>query len=95
MFYVPNAFTPNGDGLNDVFYPIITEGLDVLDYQLRIFNRWGELIFVSSEYQLGWDGTYKGAICQDGIYTWNIEIKSFKDAEKKQHMGQVILFSGR
>src|ERR1041384_3504677 len=51
--YVPNAFTPNGDGLNDVFLPV-TRG--VKKYSLELFNRWGERIFFSREPMIGWDG---------------------------------------
>lgn len=52
-YYVPNAFTPNGDGVNDVFY---VRGYNISDFELFIFNRWGELIFVSNDINLGWNG---------------------------------------
>lgn len=52
--YVPNSFTPNGDGLNDVFKP---KGIGVDEYELQIFNRWGQLVFESNNIEIGWDGT--------------------------------------
>ena len=64
----PNAFTPNGDGLNDVFrlrYPGLVYG-----YQLQIFNRWGQLLFHSSDPFGGWDGTLSGTPQPTGTYIW-------------------------
>jgi gliding motility-associated-like protein len=78
---VPNAFTPNpngssGDGIydpashdNDIFHPNIS-GLQT--YELDIFDRWGELIFVSKDIRVGWDGYYKGKLCEQSIYVWKI-----------------------
>ena len=70
--YVPNAFTPNGDGVNDVFQP---KGFGITIYSLKIFNRWGELVFETNNFEDGWDGKFKGRgddILQDGSYTWMI-----------------------
>lgn len=70
--YVPNAFTPNDDGLNDVFQP---KGYGIDKYQLSVFDRWGEKLFYSEEFELGWKGTYEGrgnTICENGVYTWMI-----------------------
>ena len=50
--YIPNAFTPDGDGLNDIFIPV---GKGITEYTLQIFDRWGELIFQSSYFNKGWD----------------------------------------
>jgi hypothetical protein len=79
----PNAFTPstfgsNGgiynmnDLSNDVFFPYTT---GVIEYKLEIFDRWGELIFVSADVLQGWDGYYRGAICQMGVYVWKAYVK--------------------
>ncbi len=73
LLYFPNAFTPNRDGLNERFAPV---GNLVETYQLRIFNRWGELIFESNDIALGWDGTYKGNTVPDGVYVYVIEYQS-------------------
>lgn len=70
VFEIPNAFTPNNDGLNDRF-EILGENFVLLYF--RIYNRWGELIFESNDKSLGWDGTYKGEDAQGGVYTWVIQ----------------------
>jgi gliding motility-associated-like protein len=65
--FTPNAFTPNGDNLNDVFK---IEGYAIKDIQLRIFNQWGEMIFESADKSRGWDGTYKGKLQPSGVYMY-------------------------
>ena len=67
--YVPNAFTPNGDGLNDIFQP---KGFGVVKYELRIFDRWGDELFYTQDFAKGWDGTIKGITGKDDVYTWKI-----------------------
>ncbi|MDY0104527.1 MAG: gliding motility-associated C-terminal domain-containing protein, partial [Lentimicrobium sp.] len=69
---VPNAFTPdNGDELNDEFKPIIT-GWEPGKYYMQVFNRWGELLFETNDYNEGWDGTYKGQLVAPGLYSYII-----------------------
>jgi gliding motility-associated-like protein len=65
--WFPNVFTPNGDGLNDTYHPVAV-GID--KYQIIIFNRWGEQMFESISIEPGWDGTFKGALCPDGVYVF-------------------------
>lgn len=77
--YVPNTFTPDGNKFNNVFKPII---FDQLDYELTIYNRWGELIFKSSDTQEHWDGTFKGNDCPDGIYGYKIKLLGFRDGKE-------------
>ena len=74
LFYIPTAFSPNGDGLNDFFKPKV-EGVDLSLYKLRIFNRWGQLIYETSDTNNGWNGTHKGNIVQEGVYIWKIDAK--------------------
>ncbi|QHS58920.1 HYR-like domain-containing protein [Chitinophaga agri] len=69
----PTGFTPNGDGHNDVFKPIVRGPM--YDYDLRIYNRWGELIFLSKDQKNGWDGRYKGALVENGTYVWMLSYK--------------------
>jgi len=73
LIYIPNTFTPDGDEFNQSFLPIMTEGFDPYDYNMVIFNRWGETVFESSNHLFGWDGSYNGNNCQDGTYIWKIE----------------------
>jgi len=74
LFYVPNAFTPNGDNVNDVF-KAEGEGIDMDNYKMSIFNRWGTKIFETNDMKKGWDGTYKGEIVPTGSYVWQIRSK--------------------
>ena len=64
----PNAFTPNGDNLNDVFRPF-TFGLKQLNY-FKIYNRWGKEVFKTTDYKANWDGFYKGILQPMDTYTW-------------------------
>jgi gliding motility-associated-like protein len=70
-FFLPNTFTPNNDGQNDVFY---LRGNKVLKMHLLIYNRWGELIFESNEQSKGWDGSYKGKRLDPDVFGWYAEI---------------------
>lgn len=63
--WLPTAFTPNGDQLNSYYKPI---GIDLIDLEYKIFNRWGELIFIGDLSSQGWDGTYKGLPAQDAYF---------------------------
>ena len=69
--YVPNIFTPNDDGLNDIFQP---KGFGITNYELRIFNRWGEELMFTNDFAHGWDGFYKGKLSQEDTYTWKINL---------------------
>lgn len=84
MYYVPNAFTPNGDGLNDVFRPIPVGIKSTTSF--RVFNRFGELMFQTNKWLEGWDGMYKGKKALGGTYTWMI-----KGIDKN---GKVVEMSG-
>ncbi len=70
---MPNAFSPNGDGKNDRFRPIVRGPM--YDYELRIFNRWGELVYMSRDMYEGWDGNYKGQPVDVGTFVWWLTYK--------------------
>lgn len=93
LFYVPNTFTPDGDQFNQTFKPVISSGIDIYNYSLTIYNRWGELIFESRDVEVGWDGVSHrtGVLCQDGTYVWKIELKSRSVDERKTIHGTVNL----
>lgn len=74
-WYVPNAFTPDGDEYNNVFLPIFNDAFDKQSYTMWIFDRWGEILFETHDVTVGWDGTYNGVLCKEGAYTWKIVIK--------------------
>jgi gliding motility-associated-like protein len=89
VYYIPNGFTPNGDGLNDVFNVI---GLGYADmYNLKLYNRWGELLFESNKISEGWDGRFMSEIAQNGVY---IYLVTFRDIGSKKRIfedGKVTL----
>lgn len=91
IYYVPNTFTPDGDGFNQTFQPIFTDGFDPYDFDLFIFNRWGEVIWESHDASVGWDGTYKGRKVETGTYIWKIEFKTIKNDERKMITGHINL----
>ena len=93
---VPNAFTPNlsgssggrvGNGLNDVFLPL-TQG--VAEFEMLIFNRWGELLFKSDDKSIGWDGYYQGRLCAQDVYVYKLNLV-FENGESTVRIGDVNL----
>jgi gliding motility-associated-like protein len=94
VLYVPNTFTPNEDGTNDEFLPIINDVIDPSSYKFQIFNRWGELLFESQNKDFGWDGTYgltSGINCQNGTYTWKLYFKLQKEESYRIYAGHLNL----
>lgn len=85
--FVPNTFTPNGDGMNEVFRAIATE---VGTFRMDIFNRWGELIHTVNDHRLGWDGTYGGVPSPIDTYVWRIDISDLQ-GNKRTLYGHVNL----
>jgi gliding motility-associated-like protein len=83
-FYVPNSFTLNGDGKNEIFKAF---GTNITEFQMQIYNRWGELIFLSNELDKGWNGRYKNdegaALVQQDVYVCKI---TYKDIRFKEHV---------
>jgi gliding motility-associated-like protein len=92
VFYIPNTFTPDQDEHNQTWGPIFTQGFDPYNFELEIYNRWGELIWLSYNASARWDGTYGPSIqAQTGIYTYKIGYK-MKDNDKRISVfGQVNL----
>ncbi|ASS50231.1 MAG: hypothetical protein A3D31_11735 [Candidatus Fluviicola riflensis] len=89
IYYVPNTFTPDGDEFNQTFQPVFTNGFDPYDFNMQIFNRWGETVFESNDATVGWDGSYHGKLVADGIYTWRIEFKTLENDERVLLHGHV------
>jgi gliding motility-associated-like protein len=84
IFYVPNTFTPDADEHNQLFTPVFTSGFSPNNFEMTIYNRWGEVVFESSDHTKGWDGSYgiKGGVVQAGLYTWIIRYKPKNTDEK-------------
>ena len=84
--YMPNAFTPNGDGLNDLFR--VKYVFPIKSFVLRIYDRFGEKVFESGDIHKGWDGTFKGEPALAGAYVWTITLVS---AEGKPETGKGVV----
>jgi gliding motility-associated-like protein len=92
IFYVPNAFTPDGDLYNESFLPVLTAGVDPYDYHLTIFNRWGEILFESYNLEVGWDGHFGGGgLVEDGVFIWQLEFGEKISDKKQTHRGHVTV----
>lgn len=87
ILYVPNAFTPNNDGINDVFR---VNGNGIMRYNIKIFNRWGEKVFESDDIDEVWDGSHVGGeyYVPNAIYTYVIEVKGF-DTDAFERVGHI------
>ena len=90
QMWVPNAFTPDGTGVNETFGPVFN-GEWIGEYEFLIFNRWGELVFESGIPGHFWDGRYKGALAQEGVYVWQVVYKDLRTREKERVFGHVTL----
>jgi|GEM_PF-6205516 len=84
--YIPNSFTPNGDGRNDVFLPYF---MGAESFRLQIFNRWGELLYDSFETGLGWDGYYKQILCQQSAYLYLVSVLT-RSSKVRYHLNGTI-----
>ena len=90
-FYIANSFTPNGDGINDLFLPI-TMGIEPVGYLMNIYNRWGQLAFSTDNPSKGWDGFdfKKSREEPTGAYSWQIKFKDH-DSKTVTRSGTVVL----
>ena len=98
ILYVPNTFTPDANGLNDVFIPVLSSFVDPTFYELSIFNRWGELVFETNDRDTGWDGLFRedppcpsSRIYPDGTYIWKVIFNNATTGERVVKMGHVNL----
>lgn len=73
--YIPNAFTPDGDGINDFFH---AKGTGIEDFEMRIFNRWGEQIFFSDNITYGWNGYFKSIMSKSDVYVWVVRVRDIR-----------------
>ena len=85
--WIPNAFTPNDDRVNNTFEP---KGYGIVKYTMTIFDRWGEKIYVSKDFSVGWDGTKDEKMCKDDVYIYKIIITNVYNLQK-EYVGHVTL----
>jgi len=81
VIFVPNTFTPNGDGLNDGFG---AKGVGILEFEMQVYDRWGHVVFRSNDILTYWDGTVKNGDepIKDDVYTWKVQVV---DINHKNH----------
>lgn len=89
ILYIPNAFKPTGDGINKVFKPVV---VGARDYRMLIYNRWGQIVFETHDVNQGWDGTYHGKPCMEGVYAYQITYNGRRQA-KRQSNGSILLLN--
>lgn len=75
LFYVPNGFSPNDDGINDEFRVFFGEDFEVLSFEFRVFDRWGDAMFMTTKMDGAWDGVYRGIEMQPAVYAWFVKAK--------------------
>ncbi len=91
LVWVPNTFTPNGDEFNTVWGPVVSGPIDLQDFHITVFNRWGELIWESYDVNARWNGTYRGNDVSDGVYIWKIDFGIIGTDERKEYHGHVTI----
>ncbi len=91
MYYIPNTFTPNGDSVND-YFSIIGNGISPDNFEMNIYNRWGSLIYSTTDIYAPWDGTVSGVDVQDGIYVYTFIFKLGNSTEIINKAGNVTIF---
>lgn len=91
ILYAPNSFTPDGDQYNER-WRLFIEGIDIYDFHLTIYNRWGEIVFESFDPEGEWDGTYGGRIVPEGTYIWTLEAGDYITDSRFQFNGHISIF---
>ena len=87
--YIPSAFTPNNDGLNDYFK--VSGTSEITEFDMNIYNRWGEIVFSTKNKDVGWDGKYKGVELSSAVYIYVIKYKEINSDTKQTRKGTVTL----
>jgi gliding motility-associated-like protein len=92
VLYIPNTFTPDGNGLNDFFLPMGV-GIDENNYRMEVYDRWGERVFTSNNFSKGWDGSIKGnKIGEQAVYVYKIIVYDLQ-GNKHPFVGHITLLN--
>lgn len=90
---IPNSFTPNDDGVNDLFFPVLN-GIDVEDYEFSIYDRDGHRVFMTHDVERKWNGSYPASqeyFVSDNLYTWRLLVKALGSSDKQEYVGTVLM----
>ena len=87
---IPNAFTPNSDGINDTF-GLIGSLEEITRFNMQIFNRWGAKLYETTDPYKPWDGTFQGILCETGTYLWIISLEEKSLGQNSTKRGYLTL----
>ncbi len=85
--WIPNTFTPDGSGVNDTFQP---KGFGIVNYEISIYDRWGERLYKGNDFYQGWDGIYKNDLCKTDVYVYRILVTNVY-GKSLEYVGHVNL----
>jgi len=88
---VPNVITPNGDGVNDDFTPMSSSWSGISSHHIEVFNRWGEKVWESDDFESGWDGKRNGNYVAEGTYFWILELNTGGNGQSFRYKGTVTV----
>jgi gliding motility-associated-like protein len=88
---IPDAFTPNNDGKNDLFRVVFQDGCLVSDFRLRIYDRWGKMVFVTTDPAKGWNGTKDGIPLELGVFMYELSFTAGTRGQYYQYKGDISL----
>ncbi|PZE15595.1 hypothetical protein DNU06_17280, partial [Putridiphycobacter roseus] len=91
LFFIPNAFSPNSGSINNTFQPEFTSGVDIYNFRMQLFNRWGEIVFETQDPSIGWDGQYQNQFVAQAAYVWKIDFTETMSDKKHTYSGYVTL----
>ncbi len=91
LYFIPNAFSPGSGNINNFFQPQFTSGVNIYQFRMQIFNRWGELVFESYDPAAGWDGLYNFELVEQDTYVWKIDFIESMSDKKHSDTGVVTV----
>jgi gliding motility-associated-like protein len=92
LVYIPNTFSPNDDGINELLKPVISCFETLKEFKMHVYNRWGNIIFMTSDSSVGWNGkNYRGEDCPEGVYQCVIEYITFQNEHFIKNSSVILL----
>ena len=91
IYWVPNTFTPDNNEFNQTWGPVLTSGISTDNFELLIYDRWGNIIWQSHDVNAKWEGTYNGVMVQSGTYNWVMKLDMLDNDGKKIISGHVTI----